>query len=708
MAYEIENKGQGDIVWSGFETGIAPSPHKGIANMQAVNINTEEGEVMCSYSRTQQSQTPITGGTLTVFNTNTLIPSTQIRAGSWINVSASTITGLSTGNYSVISNAGLVLAVRLSSAYSTSSASIISGFSGGGSATFSTLYDMAAPVQGATERFVDTNGATQYRYYILDTNGRLWFNTTQTYSGLDTPQWALPYTGTITQYNGSVATTAGGMTVYNGYVCIFGGNKMFTVSTSQLGSAPQQFSAGSLMSAPATTNPHFAFSSTQGRLYYTDGRFVGSIFADTAIDPDLAAIITNVQSYCSYTASTTTGTITGVLNGSVPTTTTVGTPPRIPVFFFPAFGGTQPTNLTAGIKYYIQYSTSTYGQFQVFAAASGGSAINIAAGAAGVQYFNTFFPQSGDGNDTIVFTPQRVTLPSYEIGTCIAELGNTIVIGTESNVLYPWNQIDALPSDKLPMPESYVSSMVTVNNVIYVFAGFRGNIYITNASSVSLALSVPDYTSGLIEPYFIWGGSMFLRGRVYFSIQDQTSSHTGQCGGVWSFIPVQNFSYEQTVGIALRMDNKNSYNTFNGRCPVLIPRVDQSARGPQYWSAWISSVTSPTYGIDFSNTVPVTPAVIQTDIVETGTLLNKKTFSQIEYKLAAPLVAGESVSVAYRTDLTSAFVSAGTMFTESTTNLSGYVPVNFEKTQWVQLQVTLTPSGNEASSFVRLVELRLR
>jgi len=712
MAYHLEPNGDSkDIVWDGWENGIAPSPHKGIANMQAVNINTELGEVMCSYSRTQQSQVPATSQTGSRAGSSTLFAAGAfpVMAGSWISITGSSITGLSDGTYYVISNFGSQGTIfQISTTYSTDAASVVSGFSGSGSFTYTMLYGMTAAVQGATERYVDTTGTPQFRYYVLDTNGRVWVRDSITYATIGTPLWALPYTSTITSYNGSVTTVASGLAVYNGYVCIFGGNKIFFVSTAALGTAPAQFSGGTLLSSPTTTNSHQAFTGRQGRLYWPDGRFVGSLFADVSLDPDASVPTANIQSYCSYTASTTTGTVTAVLNGSLPTEATTGTPSRIPAFFFTAFGGTQPTNLTAGTKYYIQYVPGTWGTFQVYSASSGGAAINIATGAAGTQYFNTFMPFSSDGLDTLLFSPERLTLPAFEIGNVITELGNTAIVGTISNILYPWDQISPIPSDGLPMPESNVAWFVSVNNVIYIGAGNRGNIYITNASSVSLAISVPDYTSGLIEPYFVWGGAMYLRGRVYFGIQDQTSSHTGQCGGVWSFIPVQNFSYSQDIGMALRMDNKNSYNTFNGVVTVLIPNQDQRARSPQYWSAWTSSSTSPTYGIDYTNTDPSRAAVIQTDIAATGTILNKQTFSQVEYKLSAPLAANESVAVAYRTDLSQSFTSLGTFNTDAD-GLSGYIPVNFNRSQWVQLQATLTPNGDvSTSSFVRLTQLRLR
>lgn len=715
MSYEIQDEGNGmsAVVWSGFEKGIAPSPHKGIGNMQAVDINTEEGEVMASYSRTLQTQNAatVTGGTVTQNSTNTVVFSTggQPKIGTWITISGSGITGLANGNYYVLTS------FKLSATFSRDVSTAVTGM-GSGTATWSPQAAMGAAVQGATERYVNTSGSTKYRYYILDTNGRLWVKDTDfTTIGGETVNWIEPYNGSITLYNGSTLTTAGGMAIYNGYVVIIGGDKIFTIATARLGSTPTTFSGGNILSAPATTNPHYALAGKQGRLYYTDGPFVGSVFADISVDPSIvAAAITvpNIQSYCSYTTSSNTqGVISGVLNGSVPYVE--GGTARVPAFFFPAFGGTQPTNLVAGTKYYIEYTPATYGNFTVYAALTGGSAINIVAGAVGQMYFNTFFPQSGSGNDTIVFTRERLVLPSFEIATTLAELGNTIVVGTQSNTLYPWDQINGLPSDQIQMPEANTAWMVTVNNVIYIGAGNRGNIYITNASSISLATSVPDYCSGLIEPYFVWGGAMFLRGRVYFSIKDETFTHTGNCGGVWSFIPVQNFTYGQDYGIAMRMDNQNSYANYNGKVNVFIPDQDQQQRGPQYFSAW--NLNASESGIDASDTLALTPAVIETDIVPVGTLLNKKTFTQIEYKLAAPLDISaspvESVAFSYRTNLTSAFVSAGTMIVESTDNLSGYLPVNFEKVQWLQLKITLTPTTNtgaSSQSFVRLCEVRAR
>lgn len=705
MAYHTE-KSSGDLVIDGFANGIAASPHKGIANMQAVNIATETGEVMCSFSRTRQSQanTGSTVGTITPSDSTHLtlsMPPFVMNGGIWITVSGSTITGLSSGNYYVLSSSGGGGSVQLASSYNGAA---ITGLGLTGSASFILIRNMTQPIASATEPY--SNGTQQYRYYILDDQGLIWvYDSAVSTTGVT---WFLP--------NTELATGATGIAILNGWLHVFVSTLIFCKQTVLLGNGLLKFAQGNML----TRNTHYAFVGHQGRIYYTDGNFLGSIFPNTSLLTGAA----NIQSYASYTAVTTTGTISQLIDGTTPYNGIDNTT-RIPVVFFS--GGGIATDLRGGgsatlsVIFYIKYLQGNSGftdnsTFEVYAAASGGSAIDIATGSSGTQYFNTYCPLNASGEATLTFTPQKLNLPFFETATSIAEIGNTVIVGTKGNVIYPWNQTDPTPGDLIPLPENNVTSFLTVNNMAYVFAGYKGNIYVTNGSTASLVLSLPDYCAGIagneasyIEPYFTWGGVMFLRGRVYFSLQDETAAKTGNCGGVWSFIPTQNFFIGQDTGLALRLENQNSYATYNGMATVLLASQTQNAIGPQYWAGWLSSVTSPSYGIDFSNTTPTT-ASIETDLIPTGTLLDKDTFEQIEYKLAAPLVNGESVSVSYRQDGTSAYQSFGTAQTESTTGLSGYfTPVtDFEAGQWVQFKITLTPIVSAASSFVRLKEIRLR
>lgn len=577
-----------------------------------------------------------------------------------------------------------------------------------GSVTFSTV---AVPGQGiakATEKY-GTATSTEYRYYALDNNGYVWCFDSQVYADNGT-LWMLP------DPNNYSTLTFSGIAVLNGWLFIIDIARMFAKPTVDLGKILVAVSNGELVN-PFPNHKNFAYVGNQGKMFYTDSNFIGEVFPTTSLLTSLA----NIQSYCKYTASTNVGTIAELYSGSVPyTTDTSGDVARIPAVFFTDEYGTQPTNLTESKVYWIEYN-QTASIFQVYSASSGGTAINIATGAAGNQYFNTF-GVVGDGgaggaNPTVQITSQRVNLPAREVAQCMVELGNTILIGGKTNIIYPWNQIDATPGDVIALPENDVVAMVNVNNAGYIFAGNKGNIYITNGSVASNVIKVPDYCAGVpgtknsyIEPYFTWFDAMYLRGRVYFSIQDQTATKAGNCGGVWSFIPSQNISFGQEVGMALRLENQNSYGDYDGAATLLIPDEEQEAISPQYWSFWQDSYDTATaaFGVDYTDTVPVTTFVVETDLLATGTLLSKNSYTQLEWKLTSPLSSGDSFQLYYRLDGTSAWTSCGTVQSEANFPISGFYQVPFQKTQWVQFRGVATTNGTTSSSFVRLKQIRLR
>lgn len=826
MAYRFEKTETGtEIVFEGWENGIAQSPHKGIANMQGVNINTETGEAMCNFNRAQQFQTG-TSGTLTRVNTNTVsISGITLLVGQVITITNGGTTGLS-GDYYYLSTGKLYAGALPPS--TPDSAAAVTGISAG-SATFSIKYPLGKPIMKATETYHrDLTDTLYYRYYFLDDTGSVWCHDTYTLVNWDTPVWF---------FVGSAGTGASGLAYLNGWITVsVGSTHTYWKLTSLLGAAwVDTVTALNSLNTPVhflSNSFHSMLSGNQGKLYGTDGRYITSLFPNTSLLTGAA----NIQSYAKYTVSgalgpelVTNGDFTGsaagwtlgagwtyaanavnkssdgtatlrqdtivltegntyavtytisnrtvgdvtpvldsivtgttrsangtytdfliaafsnatgriaftpsntarftidsvsikevspnaataIISGSAPTlgditqSGGVDNTVRIPVYFFT--DGTLPAGISANTTYYIRWVSVS--EFYVYGSLTSAAAVDTSVGSSGNQYFITFNPQR---SGTFTWTSQRINLPFNETATTLAEIGNTVLIGGKGNVIYPWNQVSTLPQDLIYLPENNTVNIISVNNIGYIFAGAKGNIYITNGSSVSRPLSVPDYCAGIagtpatyIEPYFSWGDAMYCRGRVYFGIQDQTATKTGNCGGIWSFTPVQNFSNAET-GMALRLDNQNSYGTYNGLATLLIPGFEQSAISPQYWSGWKSSISSPTYGIDFTDTIPEETTIIETDLIRTGTAINQKTFSQVEYKLSTPLASGETVVVKYRQNGTDAFQPCGTLQVESATSLSGLFPVNFEKGQWLQLQAVLNPLANASSSFCRLVELRVR
>lgn len=462
------------------------------------------------------------------------------------------------------------------------------------------------------------------------------------------------------------------------------------------------------------TNGALPSSITANQVYYLTRS--GSDFVVTP-DPSIASSGSSVTMTSMPTAGATTATLTA--NWAYPTGYYIAE--------FTYSGGTEAynvlfTNGSTTIVWntpLVHNTTSTTLHFEAI--------IDISTGAVGTQYYATFYPitsatapyETGTvGTALSTVSTQRLTLPGFEVSQCMAEIGNIMLIGCKGNVVYPWDQVSNLPSGIMNLPEGNVQNILTVNQTGYMFAGNQGNIYITDGSLASLALNIPDYVAGIpgspgtyIEPQYYWGDSMYLRGRVYFSLYDQTATKAGNAGGVWSFVPTQNFYLGQDIGLAPRLEAINSYNTYDGYANLLIPNQLQNSLEPLYFSAWTSDVNTPTYGIDnsTSGTNASYVTVIETDAIPVGTMLDKTTFSQLEYKLGAPLDSGATITAKYRTDITSAWTSCNPFITE-TNRLSGYAMPNFELSQWLQFQFTLTPitSTADTNTFIRFREIRLR
>lgn len=722
-AYDTEKNGEDkDIVIAGFEQGIAVSPTKGIANIKNGNIATETGQVLASYGRVQNTLTNSNGvGTLNFLNTGavtlTLAGSNSKFKGMWITVSSSSHTGeLPNGNYFVLNVLTGSNAFQLASTYQGTP---LTGFSSGLTANFNLIRNFGQGIQAQTEPYF--SGGTQFfRYYVLDNQGLVWVydSANDLFPTDDTAYWMLP--DISESYWGSDAQPSG-ILVMNGTLMVFSGHQIWVKPTVKLGSSYVAATNAVLMSPANSTNPHFGFLGHQGRGYYTDGCYIGSIFPNTS----LITGANNVQSYSSWVPTDSThAAIQDVISGSIPSVgPNVGEAGfvRIPAVFFAATGGTAPSALTVNTVFYIEYSTAN-GTFQVFAAITGGSALTINDGT-GQQYFNTFWfigTHSGAYGDTatMTFSPQRLNLPSFEVSQCMTEIGNNIVIGCRGSVIYPWNQVDVTPAGIINLPEANVQSLLTVNQMAYVFAGFKGYVYITDGSVASLVIKIPDYCAGVpgnavsyVEPNFHWGGTAYIRGRIYFSVLDQTSTKGGECGGIWSFIPTQNLYIGQDTGIALRQENISSYGTYNGYSTIIIPFADQSeGKAPQLFSCWQDGISSPNYGIDRTGIQPgAFPVIVETDLIPVGTVLNKFTPKQLEYKMGSPLLSGETVSVAWRKNYTDSYTNIPNVIQpDGAASLSGYYQTTFQGAQWVQLQVTMQPLSGTNSSWTPLAQFRIR
>ncbi len=276
-------------------------------------------------------------------------------------------------------------------------------------------------------------------------------------------------------------------------------------------------------------------------------------------------------------------------------------------------------------------------------------------------------------------------LPFNDTTQCLAQLGSNLLIGGKNNIIYTWNKVDLnYNGQPILLAESNIQKMVTVNTNTYALVGNRGRIYVTNGSQAQLWKKIPDHISGIVEPYFTWGGLCSQKNQIFFSAQ--ATSNNGATlvayGGVWAIdVDTQ----------AIRLTNKLSYGSYAGYASALIADVITNPAGTGLYIGWYDGGT--TYGIDktSANLYQGSETVIESDLIPIGTYDNPKNFTRVDYKLVNPMATGESVSMYYRLRFGDGWTLIYT--SDNTTSDTGYSEsheVNFQNAQWVQLKIVLT------------------
>lgn len=315
---------------------------------------------------------------------------------------------------------------------------------------------------------------------------------------------------------------------------------------------------------------------------------------------------------------------------------------------------------------------------------------------------------------TFTATLSALLLPATDRSTCLAELGETLLVGGILNKIYPWNRISTSFAYPVIISENYTTRMVTTNSTTYVFAGNRGRIYQTNGANIQLFKKIPDHITldfgGSLDPYYTWLDAIYWKNQIYFSFL--TAKNDGavitNMGGLWGLDVSMNIMGNPT-SVALRMTN-----TFaNGAAAypyVIIPNIRSTTpAGAGLYLAYQNKLDS-SVGVEVTSTTPYTVTdiggEIYTELIPTGTAIDPITFGQIEFKLSAALVAGEMVRISSR----QAYSEGWTNIVGTTTTvgaLSDNYKVNFQKGQWIQLYAELFSTAT-TPSYTRLKELRIK
>lgn len=303
--------------------------------------------------------------------------------------------------------------------------------------------------------------------------------------------------------------------------------------------------------------------------------------------------------------------------------------------------------------------------------------------------------------DTYNITEAAVPLPPYDRATCLAELGQNILIGARGSFVYVWDKISLGFTNLLNIPDTYTFAIVAASQNAYVFAGTRGRIYITNGSGIDLYQKFSDYLTGITNPYIRFRSASFGRNQLYFTVSGTTNAGTAltTLAGIWAI---------DLESDALRLIEKTTLAGYGATTAMVVEvpttTTGLTTPGSGLIMGWVSGST---YGIDVGSADPYTAyeSYIEMDMIPVGTFLDPFSPSQIEWKTSVPLVSGEGVRLSYRKNLGDAFTTIG----ESTTAgaISDLYQANFEKAQWTQLKAEIKSTATTPSR-TRLTEVRIR
>lgn len=317
---------------------------------------------------------------------------------------------------------------------------------------------------------------------------------------------------------------------------------------------------------------------------------------------------------------------------------------------------------------------------------------------------------------TATFNLSSMLLPAGNAITTMAEVGIYIMIGTQAlngsyfngvngtvANLYLWDKSDTKPTSLCgSLAEASIQAMFSYANRLYVMAGVRGNLYVTDTSSFTKIKRIPWNQNRLFGATLrVYPNAMSLN--IQGNLLVGTSTLTDSYGA--SASAVRHGVYEIKLSEGYPTVFKQQISTGNvGQTQPLRIGVVFAGNGVTI----IGWQDGSSYGLDTNGYTLYNSGVatVESELFNVGTRLNRKIFQNLEFLLGKPLTTGQQIIVSGRHNLTEDYTVLGTYtYTDLGAVISHNAKALLDELEVVQIKIQLVPNTSSANNSIELIKV---
>lgn len=265
---------------------------------------------------------------------------------------------------------------------------------------------------------------------------------------------------------------------------------------------------------------------------------------------------------------------------------------------------------------------------------------------------------------TVTVQSQALDLPDGNYATSIAEVGKFLAIGTQTagifqgpsneGRVYLWDRVSASVLLPVRFNEDRVHALYSHANRLFVVAGSKGNVYQSDGTNYTRIGQIPFTTLANNTTLSMYPNAIDLSqdGKLLIGTSTGTNSDPSSATkhGVWELDVMQQ-------GAPIVLKHTVSTGSLGQTTPLYIGAIKSTTDVETLIGFQDASV----YGSDRTSNTPYDNygGEIESQLVQVGTALNKRTFEHIEWTLSEPLVDGQGIRISYRKNLSEDWTEIG-------------------------------------------------